>query len=115
MSKPDHIVNRTAAPVAKPAVRRPWMGHELTAPDLLTAALNELVSRDDGWLRIVPQDWGRVTFYKWKFTSGRFDGHYVMWRDTDHDPAASLAGLVCRILEAYGGVHKPVLDRVYEP
>ena len=43
-----------------------------------TATLSYLLMRDDGWLRLVPAADGKTLYLKWKFSRGKWSGHYVM-------------------------------------
>lgn len=76
-------------------------------------ALATLYCRDDGWLRMVPQDHGKTVYWKWKFTRGRWAGHYIMWRDDEFHPSGSLVGLVAKLGAVDAGEHKPILDQYY--
>jgi hypothetical protein len=40
--------------------------------------LEELLQRDDGWLRLIPSRDGSPVYAKWKFTAGKHANHYVM-------------------------------------
>lgn len=97
---------------SKPKPKKPTIPALAPALDL-AECMTTLMHRDDGWLRAVPQDHGKLCFYKWKFTRGPWEGYYVMWRDDDEDPLSSLRGLILRITQVYAGDHSPVLDRAY--
>jgi hypothetical protein len=44
----------------------------------LRRTLDVLGHRDDGWMRVVPdEDTGQI-YLKWKFTRGKHLGHYIM-------------------------------------
>lgn len=77
-------------------------------------AMQYLMLRDDGWLRMVPHDHGKVSFWKWKFTAGPHAGHYVMWVADCDDWTGAVVGLVTKIMLVDRGELRPALDRPYE-
>ncbi len=76
-------------------------------------AFLHILTRDDGWLRVVPQEMGSVTFYKWKFTRGPWTGYYVMYRSDDLDFIAAIVGLYRKLLRVDTGAERPVYDTPY--
>lgn len=76
-------------------------------------ALQALLVRDDGWLRIVPHEHGTIVYAKWKFTSRRWPNHYVMYRCTDEDFTAMLWGLLRKVEAVDAGLVKPLYDHPY--
>lgn len=77
-------------------------------------AMHYLMLRDDGWLRMVPHDHGKVTYWKWKFVSGPWKGHYVMWVADCDDWTGAVVGLVTKIRMVDAGELRPALDRPYD-
>lgn len=66
--------------------------------------------RGDGWLRIVPALTGEV-HWKWRFTSGRWAGHYVYWAQTKFEGATSAwTGLAGKLDLVDEGQLKPSRD-----
>lgn len=80
---------------------------------LVSESFALLMLRVDGWLRVVPHDLGKVVYFKWKFTTGRWRGFYVMYRCDDYDYQAALDGLVYKLLEVEKGHHRPARDTPY--
>lgn len=78
-------------------------------------ALCELLMRDDGWLRAIPDGEGNTAYLKWKFTRGQFSGSYVMVvvRPWEHTMGFTL--LLDKIRDCYEGLRKPTRDRDYLP
>lgn len=76
--------------------------------------LRELLSREDGWLRVVPDYDRRQMFFKWKFTSGAYPNHYCMWVCSLGDIREGILGLLQRVKEVEAGERRPVKDRPYD-
>ena len=57
----------------------------------------QLMHRSDGWLRMVPDRDNDVTWWKWKFTSGRWQGHYAMVRGDKYQPLAAVSILLRKL------------------
>jgi hypothetical protein len=74
--------------------------------------INALYAGLDGWLRCVPTDDG-VTFLKWKFTSGRWAGHYVMYRQEGENHLQAFGGLLMKVEAVRMGVARPSVDKFY--
>lgn len=77
-------------------------------------AMQYLMLRDDGWLRMVPHDYGKTSYWKWKFTQGPWSGHYVMWVADAADWTGAVVGLVTKIMLVDRGELRPALDRPYD-
>lgn len=79
------------------------------------AALCELLMRDDGWLRAIPDGEGKTAYLKWKFSRGRFAGHYVMVVIHPVDYRVGFTMLWDKIEDCYTGHRRPTKDRDYVP
>lgn len=79
----------------------------------LDESMSFLLQRDDGWLRVVPHNFGQVTYWKWKFARGPHRGTYVMFRLDYFDWVAGLQGLAEKVREVDEGRRKPALDVPY--
>lgn len=81
---------------------------------LVTTIMLEIFSGCDGWLRAVPSDEG-TTYWKWKFTTGRWPNHYVMYRQYPFEPLLqALYGLADKVAAVRDGCEKPVKDKYYQ-
>jgi hypothetical protein len=78
-------------------------------------ALSELLLRDDGWLRAIPDGTGKTAYLKWKFTRGKFAGTYVMVVVRPWDWQDGFRMLQAKIENCYAGNRKPTPDRSYLP
>jgi hypothetical protein len=99
-----------------PLFEEPTTGHSLRGQMLAVSAyraLQEMLIRDDGWLRVVPHERGAVTFYKWKFSRGPWQGYYLMYRDDRMNPSEALCGLVGKLEAVDLGRSKPVKDTAF--
>lgn len=67
----------------------------------------------DGWLRAVPSDDG-VTYLKWKFTSGAYPNHYVMFRQEDENHRLAFLGLYIKVWSVRNGLKRPTKDKYFE-
>lgn len=79
-----------------------------------SASLEALVqwarTRNDGWLRLVPDCEGQV-HWKWRFTSGRWAGHYVYFLQTVYQTAEeAFAGLARKLDSVDVGGLRPSKD-----
>ena len=79
----------------------------------LKGSLSMLMSRDDGWLRLVPHLDEGVIYAKWKFVRGPWTGYYAMWRDDNFDAGACIIGLRQKLSLIDRGMSKPVYDVPY--
>lgn len=77
-------------------------------------ALCYLYGLDLGWVRIAPQDHGKVVYYKYKFVRGRWKAHYVMYRDDSSDPVEAFCRLASKVTAVLAGEARPALDSYYE-
>jgi len=77
------------------------------------AACARLFSRADGWLRAVPDfDTGRL-YVKWKFTAGRYAGHYVMAVHTLWSFDEAVSTLLDKLDAVDSGARRPTRDNYY--
>lgn len=70
--------------------------------------------RDDGWLRIIPQDDGETVYWKWKYTGGKHVNHYVMVVYSALDSADALVSLARKIHAVDSGEKSPVKDHYFK-
>jgi hypothetical protein len=77
-------------------------------------ALSNLLVRDDGWIRAIPDGEGKSAYLKWKFTRGTFAGHYVMVVVDPWDWEDGFRMLEAKIRNCYAGNRKPTRDRAYD-
>lgn len=80
--------------------------------DAVTALL-DLCSRGDGWIRIVPHEFGKTVFCKYKFTVLPWHNHYVMWRQDGGDITEMLWGLLRKVELVDAGELRPIYDVPY--
>lgn len=78
-------------------------------------AFLELLARDDGWLRCVPAGEGKLSYFKWKFSSGQHKGKYVMYVAGPTGWTDGILGLAEKLAEVDDGVRKPAQDTFYDP
>ncbi len=78
------------------------------------AALQELLLRNDGWLRASPDGNGKVCYIKWKFTAGPHAGYYVMVVSAPWEWDSSLEVLLRKIREVYFGTRRPTKDSYFD-
>lgn len=77
-------------------------------------ALMPFLLRDDGWLRIVPQDDGLTCYFKWKWTGGPHINHYVMVRYPYTESGDALARLARKVDSVDRGEQRPVKDHYFK-
>lgn len=86
-------------------------------PEATTAnsggALLSLVTRDDGWLRIVPARDSDSVYIKWKFSRGPWSRHYVMAVVQYWQMGYGLSLLLDKLDAVDSGAFKPTQDTVY--
>lgn len=76
--------------------------------------LGTLLNRDDGWLRIVPDSNGKVVWWKWKFTAGKWSGRYVMVR-AEQDQHTDAMHILCKKLRMVDTANLiPTRDSYYD-
>jgi len=78
------------------------------------AALQELLLRNDGWLRASPDGNGKVCYIKWKFTGGPYAGCYVMVVSAPWEWDTSVELLLQKIREVYYGTRRPTKDNYFD-
>lgn len=69
-----------------------------------------LSTRDDGYLRVIPDGAGKSVYWKWKYTRGQWAGHYVMSVVSWYDPALALLLLRQKIDQVEVGLKRPAKD-----
>lgn len=95
-------------PVSVPSISGVQSREERVAEASKTFTL--LLTRDDGWLRVVPHDDGQVQYWKWKFAHGKHRNHYVMYRVIVGDWTEGVLGLAQKLMEVDDGIRKPAYD-----
>ena len=74
------------------------------------SALAELLHRDDGYLKIVPDE-NDVFHYYWNFSRGPHAGKYCYWGiSRQHTLASGLTGLLRKLSEIDAGKRKPAVS-----
>ena len=68
---------------------------------------------DRGYLRIIDTDNAEVWYVKWKWTAGRWAGHYVFDSCADGDLPACLRRLRAQVADVRTGGRKPTKDKQY--
>jgi hypothetical protein len=66
--------------------------------------------QNDGWLRLVPHVDDDLLYIKWKWSSGEFQGMYVMVRVTPWQVVYGLVLLRQKVEEVQDHIRTPVLD-----
>ena len=94
------------------------MGHALarTQPwgEDVAMALDFLLSRDDGWLRVSPQEDGERVYWKWKWTAGPHINHYVMVVYPKAESSNAVLGLAVKVNAVDHGEKAPVKDHYFK-
>jgi len=70
--------------------------------------------RDDGWLRVTPQDDGETVYFKWKWTAGKHVNHYVMSVYPASESAEALRVLAIKVHAVDRGEKAPVKDHYFK-
>lgn len=118
---PDHV--RTAASQPAPAAQTDEREahHSPAAPvgqfppgDRLWFDLRDILDREDGWLRIVPDHDQKVLWVKWKYTRGRWRGHYIMVRMGIYEHGLAASMLLRKLNDVDLGQARPTLDSYYD-
>lgn len=78
-------------------------------------AFQELLERDDGWLRCIPAGEGKLSYFKWKFNRGQHSGKYVMYVANFYDWVDGICGLVEKLDAVDKGLRNPAQDTFYDP
>lgn len=76
--------------------------------------LHELLIRDDGWLRVVPDGDGKVVWWKWKFVRGNHAGCYCMVRGFAHQHEEAMLILCKKLAYVDAGYERPTRDSYYD-
>lgn len=84
------------------------------SPIAINEVLHWFITRDDGYLRLIPDGEGKYIYLKFKYTRGRFIGHYAFVSGYPDDAAGLLWRLRAQIDSHYNDTVKPTLDRPYE-
>lgn len=80
----------------------------------VAALMLPFLLRDDGWLRIVPQDDGATVYWKWKWTAGPHRNCYVMTVYPQTQSAESLRRLALKVDAVDCGKEPPVKDHYFK-
>lgn len=76
--------------------------------------LTLILSRADGWLRLIPGSDGEVSYWKWKFVTGQHSGKYVMYVNQSPDWVEGVLGLATKLGKVDEGTLKPTVDSYYD-
>lgn len=82
----------------------------LQSREALHSHICALSTRDDGYLRVIPDGAGKSVYWKWKYTRGQWAGHYLMSVVSWYDPALALLLLRQKIDQVEVGLKKPAKD-----
>lgn len=80
----------------------------------LKATMDRIANRGDGWVRIVPKPDDDRIYFKYKFTSGKFERSYVMAVVQLQQFPEGLMLLAHKLYQADEGLLKPTKDKLYE-
>jgi hypothetical protein len=70
--------------------------------------------RDDGWLRVTPQNDGESVYWKWKYTGGKHANHYVMVVCPASQSGQALMMLAAKVDAVDCGEKAPVRDHYFK-
>lgn len=73
------------------------------------------MARVDGWLRCIPAGEGKLSYFKFKFSSGEHKGKYVMYVCGPGGWTEGILGLADKLAEVDDGVRRPAQDTFYDP
>lgn len=73
-----------------------------------------LLARTDGWLRCIPGSDGSTSYWKWKFVTGQWSGHYVMFVCEHPDWVEGIIGLSWKLDDVDSGKRRPTVDSYYD-
>lgn len=94
------------------------LGMEMEGPPIVdkavALALIPFLLRDDGYLRLIPQEDGATVYYKWKWSGGKYVNHYVMTVYPAAESAQALRGLAAKMHAVDRGEKRPVKDHYFE-
>jgi hypothetical protein len=76
-------------------------------------SLTSLLVRNDGWLRACPDGDSTLVYLKWKFTGGKWAGHYVMVLVYYWQLDYGLSLLLDKIAAVEEGAKRPTRDTPY--
>lgn len=83
------------------------VGNDVRQSATFESAIAELLHRDDGYLKIVPDE-KDVFHYYWNFTRGAHAGKYCYWGiSRQHTLASGITGLLRKLSEIDAGIRKP--------
>jgi hypothetical protein len=91
----------------------PVDGAETFSSDV-AAALDFLLCRDDGWLRVTPQEDGERVYWKWKWTGGPHINHYVMVVYPKAESSNAMLRLALKVHAVDCGEKSPVKDHYFK-
>lgn len=111
-AQPRHTQESDHVQLDPLGISLPPISRDTVAPRLYEA-LVYLVSRDDGWLRLIPSRDGTMAYAKWKFTAGRHRDSYVMVAVQSWNSIALPWLLVEQLIKVDTGQLKPTLDKYY--
>lgn len=118
---PDHVRSTPSrAAQAEESASVPKALHFPSSPPLRPSAslsgadVSELLNRDDGWLRIVPDEDGKTVWWKWKITRGKWQGHYVMCVGRQDQHSESIAVILHKLSKVDSGELRPTKDSYYD-
>lgn len=83
--------------------------------ELARFALDALLLRSDGWLRLIPAGEGKLSYYKYKYATGPHRGKYVMYVAPYNNWVEGVLGLFEKVAEVDQGNRKPAMDTFYDP
>lgn len=109
MTTPTVVDSPQATPLTSPS---PHLA--MDSARQLMYNLQWFMDHDGGWLRIVPQVDAHEVFFKWKFTTGPWAGHYVMSRTMHWQYAYGLEVLRQKVEEVEEGSRRPTRDTPYQ-
>ncbi len=78
-------------------------------------AFIDIISREDGWLRVVGGELNKQCYWKFKFSSGQHKGKYVMFVTVPGQWEEGIIGLADKLDEVDRGVRRPAQDTFYDP
>lgn len=118
---PDHTRTSASKPVpADSTIDAPKAHHAspyqtpMNEPTNAYNALRDLLRRDDGWLRVAPDIDGKVVWWKWKITRGKWAGHYVMVRGFVDQQDEAMDVLNRKLANVDLGYDRPTRDSYYD-